>query len=52
MNKDSLAYQTIGCAIDVYKDLINFNVPNFSLGIGYERIRNLRYTHPIPEWLT
>lgn len=137
MNKDSLAYQTIGCAIDVYKALgpgllesvyqkalmkeleycgigaeaevpvdvyyrdekldaafrmdilvedilvlelksvskledihykqllnylilaekpmgylINFNVPNFSLGIGYERIRNLRYTHPIPDWLT
>lgn len=32
--------------------LINFNVSNFSLGMGYERIRNLRYDHPIPDWLT
>jgi GxxExxY protein len=31
--------------------LINFNVPNFTLGQGYDKIRNLRYTRPIPDWV-
>lgn len=31
--------------------LINFNVPNFLLGKGYDKIRNLRYNHIIPDWL-
>lgn len=31
--------------------LINFNVPNFILGTGYDKIRNLRYNHPLPDWL-
>ena len=31
--------------------LINFNVPDFSLGQGYDKIRNLRYSKPIPNWV-
>ena len=31
--------------------LINFNVPNFILGTGYDKIRNLRYNHPLPDWI-
>lgn len=31
--------------------LINFNVTNFTLGQGYDKIRNLRYTKPISDWL-
>jgi len=31
--------------------LINFNVPNFTMGQGYDRIRNLRYNKPIPDWV-
>lgn len=31
--------------------LINFNVSNFTLGQGYDKIRNLRYTKPIPDWV-
>ncbi len=31
--------------------LINFNVPNFTLGQGYDKIRNLRYDKPIPDWV-
>ena len=81
---DTLAYQVIGCAMEVYKNLgpgllksvakledihykqllnyllladkplgylINFNVPNFTLGQGYDKIRNLRYNKPIPDWV-
>lgn len=31
--------------------LINFNVTNFAIGHGYDKIRNLRYNKPIPDWL-
>ena len=31
--------------------LINFNVPSFTLGQGYDKIRNLRYSKPIPDWV-
>ena len=31
--------------------IINFNVSNFTLGQGYDKIRNMRYTKPIPDWL-
>lgn len=31
--------------------IINFNVPNFILGTGYDKIRNLRYNHPLPDWI-
>lgn len=31
--------------------IINFNVSNFTLGQGYDKIRNIRYTKPIPDWL-
>lgn len=31
--------------------LINFNVPNFTLGQGYDKVRNLRYTKSIPDWI-
>lgn len=31
--------------------LINFNVSNFTIGQGYDKIRNLRYTKPIPDWI-
>ena len=31
--------------------LINFNVTNFTIGQGYDKIRNLRYTKPIPNWV-
>ena len=31
--------------------LINFNVPNFILGRGYDKNRNLRYNHPLPDWI-
>ena len=31
--------------------LINFNVTNFTIGQGYDRVRNLRYTKPIPDWI-
>lgn len=31
--------------------LINFNVENFQLGKGFEKVINLRYNHKIPEWV-
>lgn len=31
--------------------LINFNVQDFSLGHGYDKIRNLKYNKPIPDWV-
>jgi len=31
--------------------LINFNVPNFTLGKGYDKVRNLHYNKPIPDWV-
>lgn len=31
--------------------LINFNVQDFSLGHGYDKIRNFRYNKPIPDWV-
>ena len=31
--------------------IINFNVSNFTLGQGYDKIRNLRYSKPIPDWV-
>lgn len=31
--------------------LINFKVPNFTLGQGYDKICNFRYNKPIPDWV-
>ena len=31
--------------------LINFNVDNFVMGKGYERIKNFNYIEDIPKWL-
>ena len=31
--------------------LINFNVQDFTLGQGYDKVRNLRYNKPIPDWV-
>ncbi len=31
--------------------LINFNVTNFVIGHGYDKIRNLRYNKSIPDWV-
>lgn len=31
--------------------LINFNVPSFILGQGYDKVRNLHYNKPIPDWV-
>ncbi len=31
--------------------LINFNTTNFSLGHGYDKIRNLRCTKTLPDWV-
>ncbi len=31
--------------------LINFNVTNFDIGHGYDKIRNYRYNKPIPDWV-
>lgn len=31
--------------------LMNFNVTNFTLGQGYDKIRNMRYNKPIPDWV-
>lgn len=31
--------------------LINFNVDDFVMGKGYDRIKNFNYTEPIPKWL-
>lgn len=31
--------------------LINFNVDNFVMGKGYDRIKNFNYTEDIPKWL-
>lgn len=31
--------------------LINFNVENFVMGKGYDRIKNFNYTGNIPKWL-
>lgn len=31
--------------------IINFNVPDFTIGKGYDRVRNLHYHKPIPDWI-
>ncbi len=31
--------------------LINFNVEDFAVGKGFEKVKNLRYQEDIPEWL-
>ena len=31
--------------------LINFNVDDFVVGKGFEKVKNLRYQGDIPEWL-
>ena len=31
--------------------LINFNVDDFVVGKGFEKVKNLRYRGDIPEWL-
>ena len=71
LQHDTLAYQVIGCAVEVYKALgpgllesvyqkallkeLAYNEihaeSEVPIDVFYHKIRNLRYSKPIPNWV-